>query len=71
MILGRWAGERFNGTSAAAPQVAALAYHLYSRYPELGQKNYTQVRQKIIGSRGNPVGPCKGVVNYHSAIGGW
>lgn len=59
------------GTSAAAPQIAALAYHLYSHYPELGQKTYAQVRQRIIGSRGSSVGPCKGVANYHAAISGW
>ena len=67
--------SRFGDTSAAAPQVAALAYHLYSKYPELGQTSYDKVPYRIVEQRRKSLDavlyPLKGVADYHAAIGGW
>lgn len=66
----------FSGTSAAAPQVSALAYHLFSKYPEIGQTNYHEVWDQIVQHRGPPheVEPgieVKGMVNFQGSIDNW
>jgi len=66
----------FVGTSAAAPQIAALAYHLYSKKAQQGiittdPPLRVAVRNKIITSRGDDLGPVHGVANYQTALAGW
>jgi subtilisin family serine protease len=62
--------EHFNGTSAASPEVAALAAELYGYHPN---RSYTSVRQRIITTRDNSKarGYVAGLVDYNSALSGW
>jgi hypothetical protein len=72
--------KRFSGTSAAAPQVSALAYHLFSKkaengitiiYPP-GTAMWKQVTQKITNSaNGGDIGPVNGIIKYQNAFNGW
>ena len=60
-----------SGNPAAAPQVSALAYHLYSKYPNIGQPNYRQVWAQIVQYRGTAHWPLKGIVNFQDSIDNW
>lgn len=76
-----WAGGddcyiRFSGTSAAAPQIAAIAFHLYSRKPNPLQTNYHAVWDRIVNTRDTSVwnensSPLRAPANLRAAITGW
>lgn len=70
----------FGGTSAATPQVAALAFHLYSLKPNLGQTDYAAVQERIVTKRkkdangrylDNETYPVRAPADFKSAINGW
>jgi subtilisin family serine protease len=68
----------FNGTSAAAPQVAALAYHLYSRRPNLSGANSTnrqEVEGQIVSTRLTEIEPYllpwRAPASFRRAIDNW
>lgn len=67
----------FNGTSAAVPQIAALAYHLYSRRPNLsgpGSTSYGEVLQHIKAYRmpgEDAPGMMKAPADFRRAINNW
>ncbi|MCD6282506.1 S8/S53 family peptidase [bacterium] len=62
--------RHFNGTSAATPEVAALAACLYGRKP---YRNYRSVWNRIVDSRDDSKarGYVAGLVDYDAAIEGW
>jgi subtilisin family serine protease len=71
----------FSGTSAAAPQISALAYHLYSRRPALSGPNsttYTEIWNHIVSTRMlneyghyHDVDSYRAPADYHRAIDSW
>ncbi|MBN2082168.1 S8/S53 family peptidase [bacterium] len=71
----------FSGTSAAAPQISALAYHLYSRRPNLSgpsSTTYTEVWDHIVTTRMlnehgyyHDIYPYRAPADYHRAIDSW
>ncbi len=75
----QWYYKWFGGTSCAAPQVSALAYHLYSRKPYLSpspQADYLSVSNRIVNTRISYMEPgfthpLKGPANFHDALTGW
>jgi subtilisin family serine protease len=71
--------EVLGGTSAAVPQVSALAYHLYSRKPG---SSWVDVKSRIVNTRGRTIGGVrltldnttynvKGPADFVEAINGW
>jgi len=62
----------FGGTSAAVPQISALAYHLYSRRPA---STRTEVANRIINTRRSQLDIAglnlKGPASYADALSGW
>lgn|GEM_PF-826660 len=67
-----WAGsyDHFNGTSAAAPQVSALAHALYDR---ADWRLWWMVRNRIVIKRDDSKarGQLAGLADYHAALDGW
>ncbi len=65
--------DHFNGTSACAPQVSSLAFHLYRIRPD---STYIQVQARIVNTRRRDLDqtgavPIAGIANYYAAINGW
>ncbi len=62
--------SHFNGTSAATPEIAAIARQLYDRRP---LSNYHQVWNRIVATRDDSKarGNIAGLVDYEAAMRNW
>jgi subtilisin family serine protease len=65
--------DGFGGTSAAAPQVSALAYHLYSHRPNVTyQEVWYQIKEsRDKGTDQGGVRPMAGILDFDKAITTW
>jgi len=63
---------RSGGTSAAAPQVAALAARLFEqRFLLPTEGNRMLVWNRIVSTLRDPRGSIGGIVDYETALEGW